>query len=138
MKTSAGTTLMLAVAALVAFCSPTSADGPQVPTGEWGGEHVALSVTSTSVKVEFDCAHGTIEGPITLDANGRFEVKGTFVPERGGPEREGQQETGLPAKFSGTLKDGTLTVTVELTETKYSVGVYTMTRGGTARLFKCK
>ena len=130
--------LLAAAAALLAYCSPTAADGAQVPAGEWNGEHVALSVTSAGAKVEFDCAHGSIDGPITLDDNGRFSVNGTFVQERGGPTREDQPPTGQPAKYSGTLKDGTLTVNVELTETKQSVGDFTMTRGGTGRLVKCK
>ena len=138
MTTPARTTLLLAAAALLAFCSPTAADGLQVPAGDWNGKHIVLSVTSAGDKVEFDCAHGSIDGPITLDAQGRFSVKGTFVPERGGPTRDDQPETGQPAKYSGTLKDGTLTVSVELIETKQSLGDFTTTRGGSWQIFKCK
>jgi hypothetical protein len=42
----------------------------QITPGVWGGDHVHLDVNSNSAKIEFDCAHGTIEGPFTVDANG--------------------------------------------------------------------
>jgi hypothetical protein len=139
MRPSARTTLLLAAsAALVAFCSPTAADGANVPAGEWNGQHIALSVTASGATVEFDCAHGTINGTLTLDANNHFAVNGTFVREHGGPTREDEASKGVPASYTGTLKDDTLTVTVELTDSKESVGVFTLTRGGAGRLFKCR
>jgi len=133
-----GVLLMTAGAALVAFCSPTAADGANVPSGLWNGQHIALSVTGGGATVEFDCAHGTLSGPLTLDRDGRFSVAGTFVRERGGPTREGDDDKSVPATYSGSLKDDTLTINVELTETKESVGVFTLTLGGAGRLFKCR
>src|SRR5262245_16756047 len=48
MHTSARTTFFFVTsAALLAFCSPTAADGPSVPTGLWGGQHIRLEVTGT-------------------------------------------------------------------------------------------
>ena len=79
----------VAVTALVlAGCSgglPVGID--RVPIGEWGGEHVRLTVTDTGGRVEFDCAHGTLDAPLRVDTEGRFSVPGTIVLE-GGPVPE--------------------------------------------------
>jgi len=59
-----------------------------VPPGSWGGDHIGLEVSDTGARVEYDCAHGTIDGVLTLDAQGRFDARGAYVRERGGPVRE--------------------------------------------------
>ena len=43
-----------------------------IPTGVWGGQHVRIEFANGSGTIEYDCAHGTIDGPLTL------------VPERRG------------------------------------------------------
>jgi hypothetical protein len=139
MRLSLGTTLLLTTcAAVAAFCSPTAADGVNVPTGTWGGQHIALEVTAAGATVEFDCAHGAINGPLTLDSSGQFDLTGTFAREHGGPIRDDDSSTGEPARYSGTLKDGTLTVTVTLTERSETVGTFTLKRDTPARLLKCR
>jgi hypothetical protein len=124
-------------AALAAFRAPTSAASASVPSGVWAGEHVVMEVTDVGAKVEFDCAHGTIDEALTLDGGGRFDAVGSFSRERGGPIRAGESRT-VPARYSGTLKDSTLTVTVVLTESRETVGVFNLKHGAKARLFKCK
>ena len=49
-----------------------------VPNGAWGGDHAALTVTDNGGRVEFDCAHGTLDHPLQVDERGRFSVAGTF------------------------------------------------------------
>jgi len=134
----ASTVLVAASAALVACASLNAAGGTTVPNGAWGGQHITLAVTSGGATVEFDCAHGSVDAPLTLDANGRFAVAGTFVRERGGPTRNNQQEKPEAARYSGTLEGNTLTVTVELVDGGESAGTFTLTRGKTGRLVKCK
>ena len=80
--------LLATSAALVAFCSPTAADGANVPSGTWAGEHIVLEVTAAGATVEFDCAHGTIDAALILDSAGRFDVAGSFTRESGGPTRQ--------------------------------------------------
>ena len=139
METPVRATLLLAAcAALAAFCSPTAADGANVPSGTWGGEHIVMEVTGASSTVEFDCAHGTIDGTLTLDSGGRFDVAGSFTTERGGPIRADDPPRAVPARYNGSLKDSTLTVTVVLTESRDTVGTFTLHRGAQPRLFKCK
>src|SRR5437588_7268759 len=35
----------------------------RIREGTWGGEHVRIKVAGDSVTIEYDCAHGTINGP---------------------------------------------------------------------------
>jgi len=132
------TVLLATCAGLAAFCAQTSADGADVPSGTWGGEHIVMEVAGAGATVEFDCAHGTIEGTLTLDSGGRFDVAGSFTPERGGPNRRDEPSRAVPARYTGSLKDSTLTVTVVLTDSTETVGVFTLKRGAQPRLFKCK
>ena len=124
--------------ALAAFCAQASANAADVQSGTWAGEHIVMDVTGAGATVEFDCAHGTIDGPLTLDGAGRFDVAGSLTPERGGPIRGDQASRAVPARYTGSLKDSTLTVTVVLTDSKETVGVFTLRLGARPRLFKCK
>ena len=126
-------TWLVLCAALAAFASMAD-----VQPGTWAGEHIVMDVTSNGATVEFDCAHGTLDAPLALDSSERFDVAGSFTPEGGGPTREDQSSRGMPARYTGSLKDSTLTVTVVLTERKETVGVFTLRHGARPRLFKCK
>ena len=106
--------------------------------GLWGGKHIRLEVTGEGASAEFDCATGTLEGPLTLDGDGRFEVKGTFTPERGGPVREGREPEPRPARYSGRVKAEVLTLTVTLTDDADDVETFTLTHGREALLTKCR
>ena len=130
--------LCAAFAALAAFGSLAFASGADVQSGTWAGQHIVMEVTSAGATVEFDCAHGTLDAPLKLDSGGRFDVSGSFTPERGGPTRGDSASRAVPARYSGSLDDSTLTVTVVLTESKVTVGVFTLRHNARARLFKCK
>ena len=105
-----------------------------VPQGSWGGEHVALDVTSTGGRAEFDCAHGTLAQPLALDSNGQFGVTGTFTRE-GGPTFEGQPE--VPARYSGRLQGAMLTLTVTLSGSSQPLDTFTLAQGRTPTITKC-
>lgn len=130
--------LLATCAALAAFSALAFARGADVQSGTWAGEHIVMEVSGAGATVEFDCAHGTIDAPLTLDGEGRFDVAGSLTPEKGGPIRGDQAPRAVPARYSGSLKDSTLTVTVVLTESKETVGVFTLRLGARPRLFKCK
>src|SRR5438128_1278342 len=62
--------------------------GPSpVPLGDWGGDHVLMTVSPTETHLEFDCAHGDIAGVLAADSNHQFSVTGTFVRDHGAPIR---------------------------------------------------
>jgi len=123
---------------IVAACAaaPSSAGRlDRVPEGEWGGEHVSLTVEGAGGTVGFDCAHGSLDEPLTLDASGRFDVKGRLVTEVGPIRRDA--ETARLARYRGE-SDGrhmSLEVTLEGGE---NVGAFSLVKGDSARLFKCR
>ena len=106
-----------------------------VPSGAWGGEHVVLTVTDNGGRVEFDCAHGTLDHPLQLDDRGRFSVAGTYVPEHGGPVRAGEVPESRPARYQGRLDGQKLefTMTVE----GHTGQVFTVALGKGPKLTKC-
>lgn len=101
----------------------------------WGGTGVRLEVGAGGGKVEFDCAHGTL-GKVAPDAEGGFDVGGTFVRERGGPVRSDEQPEKLPARYRGKIEGESMTLRVSV-EGLGETLTYTLTRGRTARLRKC-
>ena len=87
--------------------------------------------------IEFDCAQGKIEGPLTLDGRGRFEVKGRYVPERPGPVRRDQSTEGRPARFRGTVRGRAMTLRVSVDDGT-ELGPYRLVLGRRGRVFKCR
>jgi hypothetical protein len=130
----ASAAVCLAAVLLACAGSGPAAPGPErVPTGNWGGPHVRLVVGDAGAQVEFDCAHGTLAGPLALDAEGRFSVRGTFVREAG-PVRE--DERGEPVVYAGRTDGETMDLTVTA-EGGDSIGTFTLRRGVGTRLTKC-
>jgi hypothetical protein len=105
--------------------------------GRWGGRHIALELAAGGGTIEYDCAHGTIDGFIVPDRQGRFEATGTHTAEHGGPVREGEEKESRPAFYRGKVAGRTLTLTVILADSKEEIGTFTLTRGATPRLMRC-
>jgi len=108
----------------------------KIPTGAWGGDHISMDVGSKSATIEYDCAHGEIEGPLEMDANGRFSLRGTHTPERGGPVRADDKPPSHPAKYVGSISGNTMTLTLKLEGVDDET--FTLGKGKEANLFKCK
>jgi hypothetical protein len=106
--------------------------------GTWGGEHIALEVTEDGGRVEYDCAHGTIDQRIVTDAEGCFELRGTHVRERGGPVRRDDPVDSHPAIYKGRIEGDTMTLTVEESDTGESVGTFTLKLGREPHVVKCR
>jgi hypothetical protein len=118
-------------------CSSSSSSPSPPLTGMWGGNDIALTVAETGTHVEFDCAHGDIPGPLTLNIRNAFNVSGTFGRDLGGPIRIGQVPDSHPAVYFGTVAATTMVLTVQLTDTGDVVGTFTLSRGLTGRVLKC-
>lgn len=111
--------------------------GKGVQAGAWGGARVRLEVGETGeARVEFDCAHGTIEKLAPGD-DGDFSARGLFVKERGGPARAEGGEEGEAARYTGKVAGKTMTLRVVLEGSGEEVGSYTLTHGKGTRLTKC-
>ncbi|MCA1591218.1 MAG: hypothetical protein LC754_00875 [Acidobacteria bacterium] len=119
----------------------THADSPRgverLVNGLWGGQHVRLEVADAGAQIEFDCAHGVLEGPLVL-SEGRFEVKGTLVSERGPIRPDAEKKAGPPARYTGSVAGDELTLTVRFEGSDEEIGTYTLKHGQESRLFKCK
>lgn len=105
--------------------------------GLWGGEHISMQVSDSGAVLAFDCAHGAIDNVITLDDNGRFDVKGYFVMEQGGPVRPGEGDEKRPARYRGSLKGNSLTLTITLNNSAEPIDTFTLTHGRRPLLTKC-
>lgn len=133
---------VFAIAGLVLLLASSADSKPRrtqrLATGTWGGQHIRVVVGSSSAAIEYDCANGIIAGPLTFNANGNFNWRGSHTRERGGPTRIGGQSQGEPAIYSGSVKGDTMTLTVTLANNKETIGTFTLTRGNPGKVFKCR
>jgi hypothetical protein len=127
--------VVLAVAAAGCAERVSEPTPPVVLTGAWGGEGVSVVLTEAGGGVEFDCARGTIVGPIRLDGEGAFAARGTFVAGTGGPEpidRPVQEAT-----YTGVVRGMDMRLTVTLTASARNVGLFLLKRSAPPRLRRC-
>ena len=134
-QTMAGVAVLLAVFAGACSTPVNPSDGRVA--GEWGGQHVALTVTSAGAQLEFDCASGEITKPLTVDGQGRFSVEGVYLREHPGPIHVGDDPVRQPARYSGRIDGTTMTLDVTLIASNQTVGSFTLTRDAQPRVLKC-
>ena len=115
----------------------TAGPTPVIALGPWGGSHVSLDVTSTGARLEYDCAAGVIEEPLRPDADGRFTARGTHTPGHGGPIREGEILSAVPARYDGQVESEEMSLLVTLTETGVKLGPFQLRRGSAGLLVRC-
>jgi hypothetical protein len=99
------------VVALLVSLAAMPAPAAQLTAGAWGGPGIRLSVAPGSVRVETECATGSIRGPVQLDAQGRFEVEGDFSVHAGGPQRA-DAGPAPAARYTGSVAGGVLTLDI--------------------------
>ena len=130
----------LALAGAAATPTPTAkqALATKVALGLWGGDHVRMDIAEKGAELEFDCAHGSIDQPVLLDDQGRFEIKGVFVREHHGPIRVGREPKPEPALYTGKLQGTTMTLWVTLLGSNETIGTYSLVLGEQARVRKCR
>lgn len=124
-----------AVSILVSGCE-TLQGKPSHLIGVWGGPHAGIEFAGGLADVQFDCASGTIDEPITPVAGGKFLVKGTYRAGAPGPIRVGQIFKSEPARYSGEVVEHVMTLNVAL-EDGTALGPFTMTEGEAPQLTRC-
>jgi hypothetical protein len=110
----------------------------RVDNGTWGGLHIQFEVNDGAVEIEYDCAHGSIAGPLTVDRRGHFSWRGTYTRERGGPIRMGQKADNQAATYAGSVTGNTMKLTVSLENSSLEPQTFTLERDKVGRVFKCK
>lgn len=116
----------------------TSPKNEKLPTGVWGGEHIHAEVTDTGVEIEFDCAHGSIPTQVVLDVQGRFNVRGKFTAERGGPVQRDEANNDRAVQYAGTVKGKEMALTISDSHTKDVIDTFTLRHGSEGRIRKCR
>jgi hypothetical protein len=109
----------------------------RIPRGEWGGTHISMNVGERSATIEYDCAHGEIPAPLTIDGDGKFELRGTFTPERGGPVRADETQRAQAAIYSGTIDGNTMSLTLKVAGSDETED-FKLEKGKPGKLVKCK
>lgn len=107
-----------------------------ISTGLWGGQHISMKVGTKSATIEYDCATGVIDGPLRVDADGHFNLRGIHRMERGGPIRADETPKGQPATYTGSIEGNKMTLTLKLDDS--DAETFTLEKGKEGELFKCK
>src|SRR5215210_5295513 len=110
----------------------------RVAEGLWGGMHVRMSVRADGAYLEFDCARGQIGAPFETDAEGRFDLPGTYTRQGPGPIRIGREPTARPARYAGRVEGERMTLSIRLEGSDEPLAEYTLTRGVAGRVVKCR
>ncbi len=135
--------LSLATAALVIGSCAVSSAGRRPAakhaalTGNWGGDHIGLTLSHRGGRVDYDCGAGSIDAPLVPDAAGRFAVSGTHRPGMGGPARMGVAPPSFPARYSGTVRGTSLQLRVEVPAQKITLGPFDLRKDAPAMLLRC-
>ncbi len=80
---------------------PASAQAPLL--GVWGGDRVNIVFGADGARLAYECAAGSIDGPVRLDSHGRFTAPGTHQAYRAGPDRADQTPATQVATYQGHL-----------------------------------
>jgi len=133
---------LLALVALVLLITSAAVSRPRkmqrLNSGSWGGMHIRIEVESGTATIDYDCANGTINGPLTIDSKGHFSWRGTHQREGPGPIRVDRQRDNQSVIYTGSVKGTTMTLTVKLVGSNEPIGTYTLEQGKSGRVFKCK
>lgn len=128
--------VLILVLLAVCFVIAEARKMQNIPTGNWGGQHINMKVGAKSATIEYDCATGVIQGPLVVDSSGNFKLKGTHRRQHGGPIREGESANDHPATFTGSIKGNTMTLNLKIGDSE--VETFTLEKGKEGELFRCK
>jgi len=129
--------LVLALVLLaVCFVIAEAGKMQSIPTGNWGGQHIEMKVGAKSATIEYDCASGVIQGPLVVDSDGNFNLRGTHRMQRGGPTRADETPNDQPATYTGSIKGNTMTLNLKIGDS--DVETFTLEKGKEGELFRCK
>lgn len=106
-------------------------------TGSWGGEHIGLVLDSTGGTLAYDCAAGRIDGPLDVGADGVFTASGSHTPGTGGPDRIDAPRASYPARYTGRIEGGGMSLRVSVPTQNLAVGPFTLRRGAEPQLLRC-
>lgn len=116
--------------------------GPQLSSprnslmGQWGGDHVTLSITAEGGHLGLDCGAGNFPAPLSLGMHGKFNVAGTLQLYQLGPTRPEDDSTAASALFTGHLDGNSLTLDIRTSSSKIRYH-YNLVRNKRTKLVRC-
>jgi hypothetical protein len=125
--------VVVSLAAAVVACHGGLAAPITDIAGTWGGDNAGLIATDTSAHVHIGCTLGDTYGAIHPDANGHFDVSGTYNVDAFPIDRGILHK----ARFTGDITFRTMTLTVSLTDTTRQLGPVTLTYGKEPKMGPC-
>jgi hypothetical protein len=97
--------VMAASLTLTVACSATTAPVPGELSGTWGAADIQLVASATTVTLGLACQTDTFDGPIQVDATGRFAAMGVVT-------RRAINDTPLThVHLSGTIHGSNVAIT---------------------------
>ena len=121
--------LALSLILLLAACGEVSSQPGTKIEGLWGAEHLELVADSDGALLEYDCAIGTIDSALILDANGEFDLVGTHTLGGGPVNLDDPLPNARPARFQGRIQGKRLELTITLTDTGDVMAPFLLVRG---------
>lgn len=128
--------VLILVLLLLVFVIAEARKMQSIPTGNWGGQHINMKVGAKSATIEYDCATGVIKGPLVVDGNGNFKLRGTHRMQHGGPVRADETPNDHPATYTGSIKGNTMTLNLKVGDSDEET--FTLEKGKEGELFRCK
>ena len=125
---------LLAASVLLGGCADLTSYSLSIAT--WGGSHIGIEITASGGTVQYDCAMGRIDGPISV-RDGRFDLPGVHWPGQGGPIGVDTTRVGRPARYLGTVQGDRMTLVVILTDTGETLGIYQLRKGANPNILAC-
>ena len=120
---------------LAAACS-TLPSASELVTGKWGGTHVGLDLGPNGGTLEYDCAAGTMSGPLLVGADGTFTAQGTHTPGVGGPEIAGQPRASHPVRYTGRISGSSMSLQGRVAN-GVTLGPFTLRKDAEPIIFRC-
>jgi hypothetical protein len=110
-------------------------------TGQWGGDHVRLTLDASGGRIEYDCGAGTLDAALQLDAAGRFSVNGKHedysTGPTSGPTPADITPVVLAATYRGKVEGDQMSLTVNVAGDK-TLRSFNLIRGKNVKLIRCR
>ena len=82
--------------------------------GIWGARDAILTIGPKHSKIELGHAETAIDGPVKIDAKGRFSVTGRYYAYKPGPDRIDAPIATRDAHIKGRVRGDTLILTMQI------------------------
>ncbi|MEG3126015.1 hypothetical protein [Sphingomonas sp. GB1N7] len=104
--------------------------------GQWGGDHVRLTMTAQGGHLTLDCGEGHFPFPTAIDVKGSFTAVGTFELYRPGPTSVSNDKGAPRATYTGHLKGDQMALDV-VPSLPWSRKHYELIRNKRTKLVRC-